>query len=261
MSRALIAVLCVLLWAAPAAAQATNRPVTMDDVIQLAQSGISAETIITFLDTRDIGFVPDPADIAFLRAAGVSEEVIRYLLQRTASVSVPVYPPPIPYPTVRVVPSYPIGSYIPRSFGGMAVSVGVPILPHWLREHYISHVTVGSLFGAGGVHVVSGRRDELHHGPSPFAVPFHPGDEGHGVLRVDAAHGGTLVGASTIHSAGTVSHGTAGHVTATHGTATHGTATHGTATHGGGHLAGGRLSGGVAGGHIGGGHGGGHAGH
>ena len=80
MTRALIACLCLLLLCASASAQANNRPVTIDEVIQLTQSGISDETIITFLETREIRFVLSPQDIVRLRAAGISEELIRYLL-------------------------------------------------------------------------------------------------------------------------------------------------------------------------------------
>ena len=77
----LAALLCAVL--SPANAEATHTAVSLEDVILLAQSGISDETILTFLNSREIGLVLTPEDVARLRDAGVSEEIIRYLLERT----------------------------------------------------------------------------------------------------------------------------------------------------------------------------------
>jgi len=65
------------------ALQAAPPTVSLEDVILLAQSGISDETILVFLDYRDIDFDLSPEEILRLREAGVSEEIIRYLLERT----------------------------------------------------------------------------------------------------------------------------------------------------------------------------------
>ena len=212
MTRALIACLCLLLLCAPAAAQANNRSVTIDDVIQLTQSGISDETIITFLETREIRFVLSPQDIVRLRAAGISEELLRYLLQHTAADQPPAYLPPVAYGSGYGVPGYPAGYYTPAYAAGVVLSVGFPIVPHWLHEHHISHVAphgaVGHLFG-GGVHVITGNAGAHHGGASPFAPPFHPSGGGHGVTSV----GLTLVGGRHVTGAdhiGTV-HGVSGH--------------------------------------------------
>lgn len=254
MTRALIPVLCVLLWSAPATAQATNQPVTIDDVIQLAQSGISDETMITFLDTREIGFVPSAEMIVRLRAAGVSEDVICYLLERTAAVPAPVPPPPVTYAPGY---GYPLAYYSPGYYAaGIAFSVGFPILPHWLHDHHfslhdhhISHVTVGHVFAGNA---------GLHHGSvAPFSAPLRSID-GHGITRV----GLSPLTAGHTTSAGHIGtvHGQTAHSVISAGGAIHGSAVgHGSGGHSGGHNGGGHSGSGHAGGH-GGGHAGGHSG-
>ena len=247
MIRGLTALLCVLLWTTPAAAQATRQPVTIDDIVQLAQSGISDETIITFLDTREIAFVPNARAIVRLRAAGVSEDVIRYLLERTAAVPAPVYPPPIAYGPGY---GYPSAYYSPGYYaGGIVFSAGFPILPHWLHDHHFSRVTVGHVF-AGGGHVVAGLADFHHGGVTPFSAPFHPSD-GHGFTSVGLSplNAGHSIGAGHIDAV----HGASGHsVTSARGAIHASAAGHGSVGHSGGHVGGG--------GHAGG-HGGGHGGH
>ena len=83
----LLCLLCVLLLGA-GAARAQGRPASLDDVVLLAQSGLSDDTILSFLETRSIGFVLSATSIVQLRAAGVSEVIIRYL-----SVALPVASP------------------------------------------------------------------------------------------------------------------------------------------------------------------------
>lgn len=55
---------------------------TLQDIIFLAQSSFSDATIIAFLETREVNFVLGPKEILELKNAGVSENVIRYLLGR-----------------------------------------------------------------------------------------------------------------------------------------------------------------------------------
>ena len=63
-------------------AQGQELTATVDDVILLAQSGISEATILTFLQTRTVDLTLSAEEIARLQKAGVSEAIIWYMLQR-----------------------------------------------------------------------------------------------------------------------------------------------------------------------------------
>lgn len=230
MRRMLMALLCLLVLVAPAA-RASHRQVTPDEIIQLTQSGLSDETIITFLETRDLAFVPDVNEIVRLRAAGVSEVVIQYLVTRTA-VRPPSYAAVPPPP-----PAYPVGYYAPGYATAAIVSVGFPLLPYWLHDfhvpNYLAHGSFGHVDG-----FFSSTLSSVPHGLLHGSVVPHGG-----LIAGGAGHAGQLV---------TVGHGTsiapiaAGHVVSSHGAAVHAGTGH-AGSHGGG------------GGH--GGHAGGHGGH
>jgi len=148
--------LCVLLLGA-GAARAQGRPASLDDVVLLAQSGLSDDTILSFLETRSIGFVLSAASIVQLRAAGVSEVIIRYLLKRfgVASVPQPVYTAPI-WPGSAYPVSYYAASYAPVT----AVVLGGTIFPHWFHD---DHIVAGHLVAS--LHV-----DQLHPRPGHHGV-------------------------------------------------------------------------------------------
>jgi uncharacterized membrane protein YgcG len=74
----------VLAMAVSAAAQAGYPVVRLGDVLALAREGVSSRTIVAFLETRPLGFVVGTEEILRLRDAGAGEEVIRYLVERTA---------------------------------------------------------------------------------------------------------------------------------------------------------------------------------
>jgi hypothetical protein len=63
--------------------EAGYRVVRLTEVIALAREGVSDRTIISFLENRELGFVVGTEEILRLREAGVGEEVIRYLIERT----------------------------------------------------------------------------------------------------------------------------------------------------------------------------------
>jgi len=69
---------------AAATVEAGYRVVRFSEVIALAREGVSDRTIISFLDNRELDFVVGTDEILRLRDAGVGEEVIRYLVRRTA---------------------------------------------------------------------------------------------------------------------------------------------------------------------------------
>ena len=185
----LLCLLCVLLLGA-GAARAQGRPASLDDVVLLAQSGLSDDTILSFLETRPIGFVLSATSIVQLRAAGVSEVIIRYLLERfgVASVPQPVYTAPI-LPGYAYPVSYYAASYAPVA----AVALGGMIFPHWFHD---DHIVAGHLVAS--LHV-----DQLH------PQPGH-----HGVALADSHRTGGLATrrAPTVHLVGSGrGHSSTGH--------------------------------------------------
>ena len=108
--------------------------VSFDDVLLLAQSGISDRTIMTFLNIRRLDFVLDAEGILQLREAGVSEDIIQYLLNYAyaPSSASPTYDIPISYNT-----GYPSYYYSTRLVGRTTFS------PGWYDHHYfgLSHST------------------------------------------------------------------------------------------------------------------------
>ena len=50
--------------------QAGDMTVSLDDILLLSQRGVSDETILVFLQNREIGFVPDADDIDSLSISG-----------------------------------------------------------------------------------------------------------------------------------------------------------------------------------------------
>jgi hypothetical protein len=71
--------------AAPAAASevATTKPVTNDDVVKLVAGGLGDEVIITKIHRGPTAFALDADNMLQLRKAGVSEAVLRAMLEST----------------------------------------------------------------------------------------------------------------------------------------------------------------------------------
>jgi len=81
--RRMLGALAVALVAA-ATVEAGYGVVRLTDVVVLAREGVSDRTIISFLENRELAFVVGTEEILRLRDAGVGEEVVRYLIERTA---------------------------------------------------------------------------------------------------------------------------------------------------------------------------------
>ena len=128
MKRAPFLVLCTVVVAftifTPARAQVLMASV--DDVILLTQNNISDQTILAFLANRRFT-LPLDAEVLRLREAGVSEEIIRYLLENSYPlISIgAVYARPLNY-----YPSYPSYYYGTWLFSVSAFS------HHWHDHHY-----------------------------------------------------------------------------------------------------------------------------
>jgi len=178
--------------------------VSFDDVLLLAQSGISDRTIMTFLKVRRLDFVLDAEGIQQLREAGVSEDIIQYLLNYAyAPISVPqTYDIPISYNT-----SYPSYYYSTRLVGRTAFSLG------WYDHHYfgLSHstaqlghavgITVGHGLGLSGGHI--SRFGGVNHvGVSGGHIVGHGGINHLSLSRGHSIGHGTTHGHSRGHSGG-----------------------------------------------------------
>ena len=102
-------------------------PLSLADVIELSQRAVPPGLIIHYMDETDTAYRLRKADVQHLRAAGVSEQVISYMLSTAPPpYGGPVvyregypYPPPCPYGPY----GYPYG-YYGDSYLGPVVIVG-----------------------------------------------------------------------------------------------------------------------------------------
>ncbi|MCH8890281.1 MAG: hypothetical protein IH827_04265 [Myxococcales bacterium] len=238
MRRTIVGILFSLVLATPAAA-AHLPEVSLEDLTLLARSDISDETILVFLDPREIGFELDADAIARLREQGVSDEVIRYLLERTDARS---------ERDDRVVyvsaGAYPPRYYAPYYGYGVFPYFGAAILWHWTHGyHWVDHHLVGghhlgvsvghsashgARHHASAGHLVGGHRSRGHSSGRHAAVS-HLGS--HGASHAGVGHSGRGHGGGG-HSGG--GHGGGGHGGGGHGGGGHGGGGHGGGGHGGG---------------------------
>jgi hypothetical protein len=151
--------------------QAGHMTVTLDDILLLSQRGVSDETILVFLQNREIGFTPNAADIDKLLLAGVSEEVTRYLILQTATKPAYAYPPV----TTAYADPYPASYYTPyyddytSFYSGSSSFFGLAAFPY----PYYGYGYYGG----------------THHDRADHTRPSHFGNRDH--RASDGRHGGT----------------------------------------------------------------------
>ena len=154
MRKTILGLLFSLVLANPAAA-AHGLEVSLEDLTLLAASDMSDETILVFLEPRELGFELDPEAIAHLRQQGVSDEVIRYLLEKTVAPKEGdagvVYVSAGRYPPRYYVLHY---GHDPFPYFGAA------ILGHWTHGFHrvVHHLAGGHHFG------ISDRHSSSHGG-------------------------------------------------------------------------------------------------
>ena len=187
---------------APVRTQALT--VSLDDVIFLTQNDVSDETILAFLAHRRVTLPLDATDVLRLREAGVSEEIIRYLLENPYALNSvrTAYARPIDY--YAIYPSYYYGTRLvsvtafPRywhdhhyfGFAHAAHHRGLNHRPGHSLGHRVA-VTVGNRhhrnhdLGLGGGHVGRHRADH-HIGPDGA---HHVGRNSRHVGRHGSTHG------------------------------------------------------------------------
>jgi len=157
-------------------AYAGHLNMTLNDLLLLAESGVSDKTILAFIEPRKITFALDAKEIAKLRKAGLSEEVIQYLLakSRQADLTYNQYiKPPVPYP--YPYPGYYYGPSLYLGFGGGH---------HALFDHHFV-----------GLHHAAPHHTGLHHG-APFQVAHSGSTGGHHIGHTSQF----AVGSGSTHS-------------------------------------------------------------
>ncbi|NOY71921.1 MAG: hypothetical protein GXP14_06020 [Gammaproteobacteria bacterium] len=133
------------LWglAMMAGAQADHLKVSFEDVVLLNQRGVSEQTLLLFLENRVLTFELDAITIDKLMTAGVSEEVIRYLVSQTQ----PEHAPPDTTAKEKVPESTSITNYVPYpvypayfytpNYYSYSYIYGRSYYPHdWFGLHY-----------------------------------------------------------------------------------------------------------------------------
>jgi len=107
-------------------------PLSLEDVITLSQHAVPAGLIIHYMDETDLVYILRKPDVKRLRDAGVSEEVIAYMLS-TAPHYGPGGPPPsadydaAPYPYAAPYAPYPYAPY-PYPYGYYGAGYAGPVV-------------------------------------------------------------------------------------------------------------------------------------
>ena len=174
-------------------AYAGHLKVTLDDLLLLTESRVSDKTILAFIGPREITFTLGTEEIEKLRKAGLSEEVIKYLLakSRQADLTYNQYiKPPVPYP--YPYPGYYYGPSLYLGFGGGH---------HALFDHHFV-----------GLHHAAPHHTGLHHG-TPFHVAHSRSTGGHHIGHTSQF----AVGSGSTHTIGRSSHNVSGSRTHTAG--------------------------------------------
>jgi hypothetical protein len=153
----------------PLPAYSKDGTASVEDIVLLAQSDISQQTILTFLKHRKLDFAVDADAVKSLREGGVGDEIIRYLSQPDAT------------PTART-PAYVVAtgystSYPSYYFG--ARLVGTTAYPlSWYNHHYYPP-GYASVFRPGA-----------HYGPSSSVGHSDGASLVHDSLYAPGVHGG-----------------------------------------------------------------------
>ena len=276
-------------------ANAGHLNVTLNDLLLLAESGVSNKTILAFIEPRKITFTLDAKEIAKLRKAGLSEEVIQYLLakSRQAGLTYNQYiNPPVPYP--YPYPGYYYGPSLYLGFGGghhalfdhhfvslhhaaphhTGLHRGTPFHVAHSRStggHHIGHTSqfavgsgsthstsINSSHNTGRGHSILGRKSHHTSGSSAQSTRSsrHDSNRSHGTLG-RSSHNTSGIGALISRHHSNRSHNIQGH-SSHHTSSSRAHSTNRRSSHSSSHHSGGHGGRGHSGGHGGRGHGGGH---
>ena len=133
-------------------AQANTPVLTVEDVVKLSQSGFPEELIITKIKKNGKAFDLSAEELLDIKKAGVSDSVIRFLLDPSLAYTPPAPPPTPPAPSIPS-PAAPAKQYPPDTFASR-----VPWEPglYYFEKDTPSKIDVKMLLGAegGGVKVL-----------------------------------------------------------------------------------------------------------
>lgn len=93
-------------------AQAQDQVVTNQSVAEMVKAGVATDLIIDTIYKYDCRFVLDPANLIWLKNAGVPDEIVRAMAARAAGRPVPEAPTPTPVAPSAAPPQRP--SYAPE---------------------------------------------------------------------------------------------------------------------------------------------------
>jgi hypothetical protein len=106
-------------------------PLSLADVIELSQRAVPPGLIIHYMDETDTAYRLRKPDVEHLRAAGVSQQVISYMLSTSAPYGPVAYGPAYPYGAGYPYGYYPYDYYYGPYFGPVVVLGGG--YHHWGR--------------------------------------------------------------------------------------------------------------------------------
>ena len=252
MSRTILGILLALALAIPAAAE--HRPqLSLEDLALLAESGVSEQTILAFVDSRELGFQLDSETVVWLQQQGVGEEVIQRLLEKEQPKPTEARSEPDREVSVSTDP-YPSGTY-DLSYGAYPsryydLYYGYGVLPY-LADASLEHWTYGyhsvghGFFGGHSLGVFVGRSlsDGIGHysdgghyrGGGRYSGGRHYRGGGHYSGGRHYRGGESYGGGHGLFGGYGSSHGYSGHSGYTYGGGGHGRSGHSGGGHGGGH--------------------------
>jgi len=217
----ILAILVFVLGTGIASAGQLN--VTLSDLLLLVESGVSDKTILAFIEPRKITFTLGRKEIAKMYRAGISDEVIQYLLaknKRTGLTYNRYIKPPVPYS----YPRYYYGSSLYLGFGrGHHALFG----NHYVGLHHSAPQHTGLHHGAGTASTHSINNNHRKSGSSVHisGLNSHRNGISHSALG-SSSHN---TSSSSAHSTNYSSSYSGGH------SSSHSGAGHSSGGHGGGH--------------------------
>jgi hypothetical protein len=234
MNRFFLCAFCALLIVASPtyAADESRQPrtVSLDDLVLLLGSGISDQTILTFLENRELDFVLSKEIILSLAQAGITNRVLQYIKDQEAELNPPSETALIGFSSINYPSYYDYGringSIYPLAWYGhhyltSQPSSSHPYTPVYIGNYGIEHEISHNL-GSTGTHLptlLGGHQNNLtgnvlHQGSAAGHGTQH--DPVRAIEHAAGRSGGHSVGHSIGHSVGYSSGHSVGHTSGLH---------------------------------------------
>lgn len=104
----------------PEAGRQSSTPLSLEEVIRMAKANLSEELVVARIKRNNRPFDLNGDEILELRKSGVSETVLKYLLDPNLPYTAPVPPPPVaekPKPAAPAKPLDPVAAKVPEEPG------------------------------------------------------------------------------------------------------------------------------------------------